>query len=1220
MTRATGLTVSVGLVEDHWPVTRPRLSPAADHFAVIDRGAEGAVELIGLDARGRLVQLTHDPASPSGWRADIVPFDRPVHAEIAGLTSFVEEGVLQVLVHFSEVSNDSVDLVGTTFVVWLQSSGGGRWSELELEPELAAALSSVESTQVHVDEAGRHFVYGRSRLRGEAAFFLAARASSGAWELASSARCVSPSVVHAVVGSPEGHALTVLSIEARRVTFHGALFHDGLLEWAPGPVRSIELAGAPEDLERVIELPSQTCAGTLLLASRDGALYVASGWSRGAVAPQSMTGGPGQPSAALQVALGLDGTGRSMMYVLDAGHHLWLARQHACDADGVLTFAPWVALGHKLSAIACPRVTDLGPELYALDGEGQGLHLTQRLGYAEHGGGTWRTTPIYCAAEPGTPAIEVSVFSADVALSDEGGHPVGATEVEVTSGRPVVVAIDGVAHRIDPLRPARIVTDRTGRLSLSMLATQLSSPALGLHVPGAMDHHAVRTIRLDATTHARLAGQDPAFAVNGGALRAAGLVPAQLGPATANAIATVVRSLAQLVLAMGRTPSSSSEAWLRVELPRVRIDFAGTSLVVETLTNREADAYFLEATAIDAGRLPSAFGDAASMLVSGAARLDVLVIDAEEDRVRVAFGAEGGARSFHLQNPDEVAEVLELLLARVSRGADRLAVGARAAAWARLTLDWEQLLGTTRVLAHYLDGALVNLSVSSGTELAAQIRGRLRALALELDTSLARLAEHQGSVTLAELARGPRDVAPPELAADERARASRQDAATRRIFSAARVYFATRAPEGLRGQLTGEGVADDASARAFEALVDTVESCLATDQIQDALERLQGSLQALVAEPHDIYNVGLAELASAVRETIAAVLVAADELVEPLLHALNAACWQLRATLDAPLEIPGLSSQYERASGGDPLKLLDLVCLLLASRAVVHRPSSPSASAQAALMSTVEIDAVTREPVDWPSLGYEGRLVLTRPKRRRSRVELAPDARAWLIASTRFAAADLEPLLDHLGHSQELFDGARVPASPLEGLLSWVSIAGRGLAMTLDMPERELEQLPSQRQRGDELVIAAWLAGLAPLAADVAYTALGPRAAAARATDLLGQLLAGATGALVLALELTLAAENPQRDETFARRRIAEGVLGALPGVSKFLLVPCTDRAYRTVAGLSAACHAASAVIHLRAAEELSLASTGAGEDDPRTPVPRSLWQGAIRQLSAFGA
>lgn len=262
MTRATGLTVNVGLVEDHWHVQPLRLSPAPSHFAVIDRGAgfEGSVELIGLDDRRRLLHVAQDATSPSGWRADVVPLDWPSDAELTGITAFVEEGVLNVLLAFAEPKNDSADLIGTSFVVWLQSSGGGRWSELALEPELAAALSSVERTDVHVDEAGRHYVHGRTRARAEPAFFLAARAPSGAWQLESSARCGPTDVVHAVVGSPEGHAITLLSVQRDTLTFHGAMFDEGGLTWAPGPVRSLVLADAPRDLDHILGLPSRAAS------------------------------------------------------------------------------------------------------------------------------------------------------------------------------------------------------------------------------------------------------------------------------------------------------------------------------------------------------------------------------------------------------------------------------------------------------------------------------------------------------------------------------------------------------------------------------------------------------------------------------------------------------------------------------------------------------------------------------------------------------------------------------------------------------------------------------------------------------------------------------------------------------------------------------------------------------------------------------------------------
>ena len=250
------------------------------------------------------------------------------------------------------------------------------------------------------------------------------------------------------------------------------------------------------------------------------------------------------------ISIGFNSDNLLDIYCTDASNTaLWrLSQSNGQNAIGA-SFSNWVPLGDAIQVLSVPRKTSYGSQVfyYGIDKK------LKRLSRSPD-------TTIYFTDEILVPKGKSNQkFTKDNSYVHEFSFERKSNSdseqiVKVTSDRPAYLVIQELGYQVTPSRPAFVKLNMANKISIYSKATTLSAPKITLT---AADESLIGHFRSDTEPYKRLAGQDPKFKIDGGALKKAGILPSSVSQKNAENIASSIKTLAGKALDASN-PSSNN--------------------------------------------------------------------------------------------------------------------------------------------------------------------------------------------------------------------------------------------------------------------------------------------------------------------------------------------------------------------------------------------------------------------------------------------------------------------------------------------------------------------------------------------------------------------------------------------------------------------------------------------------------------------------------------
>ncbi len=515
----------------------------------------------------------------------------------------------------------------------------------------------------------------------------------------------------------------------------------------------------------------------------------------------------------------------------------------------------------------------------------------------------------------GATSYNVAQYRTEVVVRDENGNPVPNAALTVTASTTSSVVVKGTFFPVGPATAAQIVTNPLGRVTVSTIATDVSSPTLTFTAedltaatvnPAAGLHDYLRGA---GTLHAGTSSALPDFGAT--TIRNAQVGGQPLAPATrdpnsgaqrAQTAADGITSMLQLKVAGG------SGALAARGIVGFSVDFSDPERpAFRSFTDHHA---FARERARVRAAVPGAIADSASDFwdsikdfvedlwegIKNAAiavtHFVVHVIDETVDLV-VQIGDEiHHLADLVVKGLETVAAVVQGIFAAIGAFIEKLI------AWLKMLLDFKAYAHTASALESaltqifpYLQGVIQNDAEPLVDGFFSSLEGEVRSA---FDAMIAR---YQNGETLATLA------AP----------------SPRRAFRAVPAAPATANVNGFLGQVQGnwllEKIESYLGGGSFDTVgslaqpLETLGSAFETTitDFENAVLDFAAFLQTAVTDPQGFSTLGIAEFLGAVKNVALGVLAFFDGIIEALLQVIAAALGAVDTILTKPLRIPFLS-------------------------------------------------------------------------------------------------------------------------------------------------------------------------------------------------------------------------------------------------------------------------------------------------------------------------
>lgn len=992
---ASTLQYRYNLIEDFAQTMLPPTAQSlANCFSVVqnDREAQLSTELVTVSNQNNLLWISPDSASSSGWSHLEVLVDGAPGTNIQKIVSFYQGGVLYALALY-DAGN------GVSAVFGMQRTIATDWGKMPFDPDLQNALGQMRQSDCFRNSDDRHFFYGVSEGFQPPAFVLVGQdESSQAWVPFYMEPASSPTATYRMLPGHGGNQLTVVTIDGSSATFRGGSIVQGQLVWDGLPPVTHDLGNGPIVADQVVAIPSSDGSPGFLLRGADGQLFRVAGYDSDQLVVDRLTGGADGPTGVLSVVAGQAQQGLYMVFAIDnVDQRLWLLRQTPTQAPGAVLFDSWVALGNHLAVIGCPALMATGPELLLSDLEGNLCHFAQQVDQ-----GKWFMQTIV-SPSPATQALSpTTTFSTEFVTADGNGIMVPGTVVRIASDRPTVAVINGLSYHIDSVTPATVVSDAHGRVTVATISTSLVSPALIVSGAGIGTQG---PFRCDLRVHQRLAGQDPTFPVNAASMKAAGLIPQTVGDDDADELASKVVALGAAAVAMHQ---SASEEALRASRAQAHsafeIDFTRSSEWVRTLSGSEVSLLQSNVAVCSPSEI---WGDVSNFFRHQIDDLKKLTISFADGVVNVALSLADGVKSFALRTLAEVGDCIEMFLQAVaSLVADVEDAIDSAIRWLRALFSWDDILRTKRVVRHYIDQSIQNLTKDFNSTIPAQlIKAFTKAKADvvtvfdDLESLVAQGLQFSGLAPTASMdpcAAGGMPLRGVGLQGAYQANAVQCN------YVHSKMSGSSNVADALRQVGDSPGLDSDQILQVFE-------QCFPMAELQQSWQKIQ-AFSSQIHDADSFMEVVILDLMEAAKDVVLLILGGVEAVLVAISEAMALALKGLNDLLSAPIDIPIISQLYRQMAGND-LTIVDLVSLVIAAPATLLYKVLYGGEQMTAPFSEADTQALEGSVMPWPS--FEASTgVETRQLTAASSQDITNRAIAALFGISSFMYAILDVALD----------------------------------------------------------------------------------------------------------------------------------------------------------------------------------------------------------------
>lgn len=425
-----------------------------------------------------------------------------------------------------------------------------------------------------------------------------------------------------------------------------------------------------------------------------------------------VTGGPDAPATCADVTSSLTPDGTVHVYVRDEEDLIWFA---SWGVDEPATALTWERTGWTGRDIQAPQLAGERASVFADDGKDRIDMLTREGAHSE-----WARSSV-TIPEPSPDADPAQVHVVTVNAVTAQSNAVPGTAVDVRATTPMVAEYQGDLYRLGPDRSVTFQTGPTGGVTFRVKAAGIDTAALLVSTPQ-LPNVGEMTFKPQEAALRRLANLDPAFPVTGDRLKQAGVAPADMSTADADALADVLSKAARQALGAG------AEAPGNHQLRRMLANAPPVAPVSVRFT-RAADGRVSVARSVpQAGSLTRALAAADASAESAGGfwsflrtmwdKVTDFVIEVVEEGVNFIIETAKGIKKLFTDAARYISEGIQAVLAWLGKlSSDLVDAGKKLAAWVAEALGWDDVLRCKNLIRDYTLTSLIEVETLVGKSL-----------------------------------------------------------------------------------------------------------------------------------------------------------------------------------------------------------------------------------------------------------------------------------------------------------------------------------------------------------------------------------------------------------------------------------------------------------------------------------------------------------------------
>jgi len=974
------------------------------------------------------------------------------------------------------------------------------------------------------------------------------------------------------------------------------------LGWGPEPVcmyavtQQPDGSSAPTNLVSLVPLPwMETSAGFYCAAvDANGNLFMVYNISinvtnNGVGCFVPLTGSqapiPSPLAAVKSTGALIDASNWTRIYATDANDNLWVIRQTADggDVNNPWTWTAWHPLGNSCLSIANGPGTCSTRELFTLDGDGFLNHLWQ-----DSVSLNWNEIQLRKPNGVQDDPNYVSQYVTEVTVYDASGNPESGVPVTVSVAEGVAVWESGVQYNLDPAHPVTLVTNLSGKLTLSTVAMGLHTAQLTFQADGFANPY---TVYPPQNAQNRLSNVDESTLQNAQARTQS--VPTAVSTPLVSATqqsncgtaATLIQGVFTIKTNNNIQPGMVTGVGLDRSDPRYEAVRALWKGKVIDVRRRAIPG---SATPPELGSWDSFWNDLANFgediwhgIRKGILVVEDIAVDTVAGAINLTLSIGAGIEStiqFFVKTIDDVVHAIgsafRWLGAKIEAAVD----------WLKEFFSWDDILNTKTVMEYYLNQVYTNLIQSVDPNSPNNIQQLMQVQFQKLVSMIVGNPDQPGSDifsqsqgtfgtssfngTASQAAVDPRIGSNP-LQPDV---ASETYRANQVKSNYARTRTETYIHRGGKISPPAAGATLSLTTGSFENLLNLITSSLDLNNPQSpyniAKANFQQNLQGL-SQPKDLFDTAISDFLNLVKDLAIIVVEVVEAIALAVLDMAGECLAALQGILNYPIQIPVISWLYQKISG-HPLTLMDVLCLVMAIPATLLYKLIWGGSDASPPFKADQVASILSQPIPWPQIqGANVAMALHRwaPLGDDQSINLPAILGLFsVINGLAYAFIDIATDAD-----------AMVPGQ--DGLPTWFSVLSMCLSFAslgFGVPYQVMETALETRSAGDICTLVLWALGLLAALVNVVWFFASKTDTIAKYQAVFGPIIVCIFGTLQLAAGVVAAIEFSKPGSGYNAAYTVGGIVTPIPSVAKLLLLTENENAMWVLGPLDLICDFAS--------------------------------------------
>lgn len=832
----------------------------------------------------------------------------------------------------------------------------------------------------------------------------------------------------------------------------------------------------------------------------------------------------GSAIGSVQGAVGMIATETSgaRIYARDVDDTLWVIRQNG-DAAGNYPKQPpqfsWTEfhpLGNDVAVLATgctmapPNVSAPPVDLFSIDSGNRVNVLSE-----DPTSGALTDLVMLKPAGTNTEPEYVTRYATELTVTDENSMPQPGVQISITSNEAIGIWVGREMYPVTPDQAVQLTTNQSGQITFAFFAQDLNTPVFYFsnpNLPGQPTIYPATNVNLYLKGVANALPGHPQFDAAGTALSAATM---QTAPDwTSNSSQSFVPSTSS-----GNAAAAANAIVSSYSITPPYNGGPGQWSVAGSTTGALGSSSFW-------GDLCKFGHDIMHAIKKAVMTVETIAVDVEKGVLTVTLALANGMKQLMnlvINTFEDIVSAVKTAFRFIERSVDE------AIHWLKALFAWGDIVNTKRVLKAGLNGMMnqmsKNLTDSSSPYYAKTIfntywddnvKDKVKAAFNNISSIFAQgksLSTISGGAPLPANSPVGQSGLYPNGASDAQTNNGTQ---TNYVHNHVTNYANNG---GTFPQSQGNS--------DLSTLYSNINQNLVQNNDFQPMETVK-SLQSIFQNPKSFADVAMYDIITAMEDAVLAILDVIEAVVDTLIDLAGAALTSFQDVLNKTIDIPVISWIYKQISG-DPLSLLDLICLIGAvPTTIVYKLLFGKAPLSQADAENTENTYNNNFP--WPALAG-GSSAMT--------LAAAAGTGVSTVASSSgsfpFGGAGILMLLNTGVYA--IFDvltdlwaytAAKNPANPTDPIttvFSWISIVTTMIGQWLTAP---FDIFALQSTTAEKMTISLWSLNFIPLITGLVFTVGAPVKALAKFNETFGLPLTCATGVLLFAMGVATSVEQSE--------------------------------------------------------------------------------------------